>query len=281
MKFSAMPRLMPGISLEEVCDEAAKRGFEGIELYDSPEGLSLLRYGLNKAAAKKFRDMVASKRLVLPDIAHGAVGTTENDLALLKIAMDLAVTLDVKLIRTSIGGPPAGVQPLQFMFSQIENLKKAVKMAEDCDITLGLDNFYFITVIDNVNIARRINSPHLKIFIDAGNCVAHGEDLIKSVRAAGELLVHGHIKEPAVYGRGVSSPLPGYQGVSFGYEDHAELGSTGLIDWEAYVKALKEIRYKGFLSVESSSLDKLHHQDWDKAERSMKYVKKICEKVGI
>jgi len=284
MKFSAMPRLKPPASLEEICEEAAKRGFDGVEFYDGPDGLSLLKYGFDKAAARKFKETVESKGLVLPDIAHGPVGKSENELILLKIAMELAVTLDVKLIRTSLGHDPVGSDPrvnLQLLLDQIPNLRKAAKMAEDYGVFLGLDNFYFLTVIDNVNIVRRIGSPSLKIFIDVGNCVAHGEDLIKSVREAGRLLVHSHIKEPMIHGRGVNLPLPGYPGIAFGYEDHAELGSTGLIDWEAYVKTLKEIGYKGFLSVESSSLDDPTRQDWDRAERGMKYVKKICERVEI
>jgi len=253
---------MPPVPLEEICTEAAKRGFDGVELYTyyppQEAQLSLLKYGFDKVAAKKVKEMIESKGLVLPDIAHGTVGTTENELVLLKVAMELAATLDVKLIRTVIGvrHPSPEISSRQYLedlTNSIANLRKAAKMAE----------------------------PNLKIFIDVGNCVAHGEGLIKSVRAAGELLVHSHIKEPIVYGRGVNPPLPGYEGAAFGYEDHAELGSTGLIDWHAYIKILKEIGFHGFLSVESSSIDRFGHQDWDKAERTMNYVKKICQKVGI
>jgi len=290
LKFSVFPKPMPPISLEEICSEAAKRGFDGVELYDNspPQApqLSLLKYGFDKAAAKKLKEMIASKGLVLTDIAHGSVGTTENDLVLLRVAMELAVTLNVKLIRTFIGTstPPPGTSESQYLeqiSGGITNLRKAAKMAEDYGVFLGVDNHYFLTVLDNVNIVRQIGSPNLKIFIDAGNCAAHGEDLIKSVRAASELLVHGHIKEPMVYGRGVKPPLPGYEGVALGREADAELGSTGLIDWEAYVKTLKEIGFKGFLSVEFSSIYMPNQHDWDKAERTMNYVKKICKKVGI
>jgi len=282
MKFSTLPMRQPPASLEEVLTEAAKRGFDGVELYEGPPTLPLLRYGFDKAAAKKAKELVASKKLVIPDIAHGSVGTTENDLILLKVAMEAATALDVKLIRTSIGiQTPFTVPFSQQLANGIQNLRQAAKMAEDYGIVLGLDNFYALTVVDNVNIVKRVNSPNVKIFIDAGNCVAHGEDLIKSARTAGELLVHGHVKEPLVYGRGANPPLPGFQGTPAGEEDHAELGSTGLIDWEAYMKVLKEIGFKGFLSVESRSIERAGQQDWDKAQRSMNYLRKICQKVGV
>ncbi|NQS89430.1 sugar phosphate isomerase/epimerase [Patescibacteria group bacterium] len=288
MKFSTFIFEKAGTSFEDICDKAVERGFDGVEPRDDKTGLSLLKYGFDKKAAQEVKKMIESKGLEIPDIAHGGVGTTEDDLVLFRKTMELAEVLGVKIIRTHLG--PLARQwaseipkseLLKITVDSLKNLQKAADLAEDYGVKIGVDNFYSLTVKDNINYVKKIDSPNLKILIDVDNCVAHGENLIESVREAGNLLIHSHVKEAKVYGRGENPPLPGYEGKAFGDENHAELGETGLIDWKKYIETLKEIKYKGFLSIEACLVLSEGEQDWDRAERNMNYLRKICEEVGI
>jgi sugar phosphate isomerase/epimerase len=154
-------------------------------------------------------------------------------------------------IATSVAPGSAGGQvssrSLENQFNQgMNTLTKAVDIAEDMGVILGLDNHYFFTVLDHLKIVKMINSPNLKLFMDVSNATLNGEDIVANAKACGKLLVHSHVKDRTVFGSKVS-------GAEFTGESLVPIG-MGDVDWRRYLTALKEIGYEGYLSIEGNAV---------------------------
>lgn len=101
-----------------------------------------------------------------------------------------------------------------------------------------------------------LNSTGVAVNLDPANLrMVTGDDPVKAVHRLKKYIVHTHAKDgnrlavgdpEIIYG--VVHPVPTeFQGVRF-YEE-VPLG-TGSVDFPAYLKALEEIGYKGFLTIE-------------------------------
>jgi sugar phosphate isomerase/epimerase len=274
------------VPLEEMIFKAAELGFDGIDLDAARPHLSPLDYDTN--SAKKVKELAESRGLsisnllAVTDFCNPSPSTREHELLALKAVMELAVAMDVELVSTAIisaftwgSFPQVPGRPYSLLAQYahgVECVKEAVKIAEDLGVTLFLDNHLFLLVRDNLQIVKKIGSPNLKISIDAGNCIRNGEDLLEAAKACGSLLVHGHVKDPIVIGKGSRADE---------IKTHTVIGE-GCINWEAYLKTLKDIGYKGFMAVETLTPKFfLGLADWETVEKGLKYLRKISEKVGI
>ena len=101
-----------------------------------------------------------------------------------------------------------------------------------------------------------LNSTGVSVNLDPANLrMVTGDDPVKAVHRLKKYIVHTHAKDgnrlaigdpEIIYG--IVHPVPTeFQGVRF-YEE-VPLG-TGSVDFPAYLKALEEIGYKGFLTIE-------------------------------
>jgi len=258
---------------ETIIPKAAKAGFECFETELNP-----LQY--DKGSARKLREIVESNGVVISSISHmpyfgqPSPVNRERELIVAKAVMELSVEVGAKYVRNGIGYMPSIAPGASFDDVYrwgVEGTRRSTKIAEDLGVTLVFDNFYFTTVLENLAVVKEINSPNLKMSVDIGNCVAHGEDLLASIRACGDLLVNGHLKEPKIFG---SKSLPGFPGpYLWGDETGDGIGTGKLIDWEAYLKVLKEIKFKGYQSIECKT--------WEHATNGLKYLTPLCKKIGI
>jgi len=87
------------------------------------------------------------------------------------------------------------------------------------------------------------NSEYLGINIDPSNCVLYRNDISWVVRKWNRKIKHVHLKD--VIGR------PGVSGKDFMFP----LLGEGMIDWKVFLRALDEIGYEGFFSVEFESFN--------------------------
>ena len=95
------------------------------------------------------------------------------------------------------------------------------------------DSDYINSVFDALAIVERVNHPGLRMQIDAKALVDNNELAAATFAAASPYLVHVHANEP---GLGV-------------------LGSSGAVDHGAIGAHLKDIDYKGYVSVEQRMLN--------------------------
>lgn len=107
-------------------------------------------------------------------------------------------------------------------------LRELAPAAARAGVLLGLENT--ISAEDNVRIMERSRSKAVKAYYDTGNATTAGFDPVKEIRWLGkERICQIHLKDN-----------PGYIG-------------EGKIDFPAVMKAIADIRYEGFLNLETSA----------------------------
>lgn len=85
-----------------------------------------------------------------------------------------------------------------------------------------------------LRFAKEIDSPYFKVCLDTGHCAVFGESPAEAVRLIGkDYLATLHIHD------------------NNGHGDLHWIPYTGVIDWEDFAKALREIGYEGCASLET------------------------------
>jgi len=102
-----------------------------------------------------------------------------------------------------------------------------------------------------------VNSRGIGVNMDPANLVmVTGDDPVQAVRTLGRYIVHTHAKDGVKLGP--CDPVQVYnafadhnvEGLDFGkLFDEVPLGE-GAVKWDEYLAALKEIGYRGFLTIE-------------------------------
>ncbi|MDE1177165.1 MAG: sugar phosphate isomerase/epimerase [Edaphobacter sp.] len=127
------------------------------------------------------------------------------------------------------------------------NIRKLIPLAEELNVTLGLEEVWNKFLLSPLEFARYIdeyNSPHIRAYFDVGNVVLYGypQDWIRTL---GKRIVKLHIKDFS-FRRDKASGTSVARWVSPG---------DGDIDWTAVHAALEEIGYQGTATLELSSGD--------------------------
>ena len=116
----------------------------------------------------------------------------------------------------------------------IEFHQRACEHARPANVSIGLEilnrfETYCVSTVDvGIEIVDAVNAPNFGLHLDPFHQNIEEKDIPQTIVRAGDRLLHYHISEND---RGV----PG----------------TGHIDWEGVFKALKRIKYDGWLTIES------------------------------
>lgn len=254
-----------GVILESFRDErsasikkAASLGANGIQMYategqNAPENLSATdRRELLKEV--KGEGLVFSA--LCGDLGKG-FGNKELNPALIeksKRILDLAKELETDIVTTHIGVVPEDPSHERYKIMQ----EACFELASYAD-SLGA-HFAIETGPETSATLKRfldsLNSTGVAVNLDPANlCMVTADDPVKAVYNLRDYIVHTHAKDGVhllkgnpEYIYGVLHPVPQeMQGKKF-FEE-VPLG-TGCVDFPAYLKALEDIGYKGFLTIE-------------------------------
>jgi D-psicose/D-tagatose/L-ribulose 3-epimerase len=116
----------------------------------------------------------------------------------------------------------------------VQSLRKVAPTAEATGVMLAIEPInrfetYFLNLQgDAANLCKEVGSPKVKVHYDTFHANIEERDPVAALRKLGKLLGHIHTCEND---RGI----PG----------------TGHIDWEGTFKALKALKYEGWLTIES------------------------------
>jgi D-psicose/D-tagatose/L-ribulose 3-epimerase len=116
----------------------------------------------------------------------------------------------------------------------VEALRAIGPYAEEAGVTVAVEYLnrfetYFInTVADTRALVQEVDHPSVRMMYDTFHANIEEKEMYKSAKACGKMLAHVHISEND---RGV----PG----------------SGQVAWSDVFKALREIKYKGWLTIES------------------------------
>ena len=170
-----------------------------------------------------------------------------------KRIMEIAKELGTDIVTTHIG-----VVPEDFNCKQYESMHEVCReLAEFADAAGG--RFAVETGPERAELLKRfldnLNSRGVSVNLDPANLVmCAGDDPVQAVYTLKDYIVHTHAKDgkqlKAVDTRTLYCPQ--YYGLEPGDWDSIKetpLG-TGNVEWDNYLKALKEIGYNGYLTIE-------------------------------
>jgi sugar phosphate isomerase/epimerase len=151
----------------------------------------------------------------------------------------------------------------------VRMLKESVKIAEECDVVLAIENHIDYTSAEIEEIIERVGSEVLKVNFDTGNTLRMMEDPVAAARRLGPYTVATHTKDLDACRHVRPEEWYFFSSVPVG---------TGLIDMPGVVRALKESGYEGVLAVETD-----HHKDNQSEDQlvadSVAYLKELVAEV--
>ncbi|MGB8452412.1 MAG: sugar phosphate isomerase/epimerase family protein [Anaerocolumna sp.] len=247
-------------------EKAAGLGAKGLQMYAtsgeySPENLT----GTKR---KELLDMVKSNGLLFSalcgDLGQG-FGNKDKNPELIeksKRIMELAKDLETDVITTHIGVVPQDKNHERYKIMQ-EACYSLSRFADTLDGHFAIETGPEIAVTLK-EFLDALHSKGVAVNLDPANFVmVTGDDPVKAVYTLKDYIVHTHAKDgrrllekdpEIVYGITEETTIPSSEG-SFMFTDTNQsfielpLGD-GDVNFKEYLKALDEIGYKGFLTIE-------------------------------
>ena len=260
---------------------AAELGFDGVQIYAttgefSPEVLS----DAQKAEIKAFLSENSLSISALCGDMGGYGFEREEDNAeriqKTKEIVDLAVEFGTKVITTHIGVIPEDKQNSRYDV-MLKALTECGLYAKEKGATLAIETGpekakTLLAFLKDTKGGVGVN-------LDPANfTMVTGQDAVEAVYLLKDYIVHTHAKDGIMLDKN-QDPTQVYHAFAVGGVDalnacegfkEVPLGE-GEVDWKNYVKALKEIGYDGFLTIERECGDE-PEKDIEKAVRFLKNI---------
>lgn len=248
------------LPIREGVQESKNVGADGIQVY-AVAG-EIYPEAMDAEARAEFKAFCAGLELEIAALCgdlggHGFQRADENPpkIERSKKIVDLAVDLGTNVVTTHIGVVPEDTasKAWQTMLLACRNLGE---YAESKGVTFAIE-----TGPESAKLLKRfldeVGSKGIGVNLDPANLVmVMGDDPVQAVYTLKDYIVHTHAKDGVqlapcdpvkVYGAFAEG---GVEGFDFGkYFNEVPLGQ-GAIDWDGYLKALEEIGYHGFLTIE-------------------------------
>ncbi|WP_420645075.1 sugar phosphate isomerase/epimerase family protein [Candidatus Leptofilum sp.] len=180
-----------------------------------------------------------------------------------------------------IGAPVMRVVASSLMFRfephgpQIDILvdwfKEAIKVAEEYDVKLAVENHIDYTADECVELLDRVDSPYLGLNLDTGNFLRLLDDPVEGAKKLADRVYATHIKD--------LKPVKGLDAREWYFFSSTPVGE-GLVDNQKLAQILYDANYEGFLAAETDSLhpDYENREHWA-VEQSVKELKRIAANV--
>lgn len=245
------------LPLDEALDAAVKVGAQGFQMYAvhgdyTPEALTNEK---RKELLKKVKDKGLVFSALCGDLGHG-FGDKELNPELIersKRILDLAKDLETNIVTTHIGVVPND-----------KNHERYKIMSEACfELSRYADSIGSHFAIETgpetsatlKEFLDQLDSTGVSVNLDPANLVmVTGDDPVKAVHNLKDYIVHTHAKDGVMLERGNPEYIYGIikapdDVANIKYFEEVPLG-TGSVNFPAYLKALEEIGYKGYLTIE-------------------------------
>lgn len=242
---------------KEAVEKAASLGVKGLQMYMTKGEMA--PENLNEKIIKEKLDIIKSYGLcvsaICGDFGHGFGNAEANPLLIerSKRVMDLTMLFETNIVTTHIG-----VIPTERAHPRYSVMQKACKELADYANSIG-GHFAVETGPETAIVLKEfldsLGSKGVAVNLDPANLVmVTGDDPVKAVHTLKDYIVHTHAKDgiklidkdpEIVYGirpdDGIAPSGPSYREVPLG---------EGSVDFDNYLKALDEVGYKGFLTIE-------------------------------
>lgn len=242
----------------EAVKKAAELKLDGLQMYatsgeHAPENLSGKKA---KELLQYVKDSGLRFSALCGDLGHG-FGDKELNPSLIeksKRILDLSKELECDIVTTHIGVVPESPEHERYKIMQAA----CAELAEYAD---SVDAHFAIETGPETSATLKkfldsLGSRGVGVNLDPANLVmVTGDDPVKAVHNLKNYIVHTHAKDGKMLAKGnpeyiygIVHPVPvEFQGIR--YFEEVPLG-TGQVDFPAYLAALDEIGYKGYLTIE-------------------------------
>lgn len=229
--------------IQTALKKAASVGAQGIQVYSTYGELA--PQNLTGAKRKEFLDMVRSHGLTISalcgDLGHG-FGDADKNPELIersKRILDLSKELECDIVTTHIGVVPSDPNHETYKIMQ-DACAQLSSYADEVKAQFAVETGPETAVVLK-GFLDSLNSKGVAVNLDPANFVMlTGDDPVAAVYTLKDYIVHTHAKD----GKQLPPETPG--GHSF---IELPLGQGG-VDFKNYLKALDEIGFHGFLTIE-------------------------------
>lgn len=246
MKFAQSSFVYFNYSLQDAIQRLARLGYDGIEIWGGRP--HMYRDDLNNQLDEITR-LLAQNNLTVcnfipaqfryPSILCSLNETVRRDsVTYIKSAMDNAARVGAPSVSVCPGMTLHGENIAQGWAQLRRSLIEVLEYAEKKNLRVLIEpaHRWETTLIRTVDEALRmiaeIQSPRLGVLLDTGHAHVNGEDLADAVRKLKNVPLHIHIDD------------------NDGASDSHHIPGAGKIDYAPFARALNEIGYAGFVSVE-------------------------------
>jgi len=225
---------------EPLIKKAKEIGFDGIEIYVSPQQLqSFDKKRVKKALENAKMKCTGSTSLSLEtDITSPDEATRRRGIDYLKNCAKLFSELGAKLVAGVLyaawGRIVGRGRTEEEWAHSVESLKEASGLVREYDVILGLEpvnrfeTYFLNTAADAVKLVKAIGEPNVKVHLDTFHMNIEEKNYYDPIVKTGELLCHMHCCEN-------DRSIPG----------------TGSVNWDEVFRGLADIRYDKWITLES------------------------------
>jgi sugar phosphate isomerase/epimerase len=215
-------------------------GFDRVYAWGHPDGLEA---GKNREAFEDMVSQIPNAKLIGADV--------------------MRVVASSLMFRFEPHGPQLDILTEWF--------KEAVKVAEEHDVILAVENHIDYTSDEIKELLDRVDSPYFGVNLDTGNFLRLLDDPVEGAKKLADQVYATHIKD--------LKPVKGLNATEWYFFSSTPVGD-GLVDNEQLAQILYDADYEGFLAVETDSL----HPDYENeehaaVEQSVKRLKEIAASV--
>ncbi|MCC5938245.1 MAG: TIM barrel protein [Lunatimonas sp.] len=260
--YSGLWRGQATLSVDEFLVKAKELGYDGVMLMAKAPHLSILEY--DKDARRKLKARIAELGLTLVGLAGYSDFTAgidkpgiphlEIQAAYIGQMAELANDLGTKMIRIFTGYERPGIPYDRQYAMVVEGITLAGKEAQKHGVTLVVQNHHDIAIHHDAMywMLQEINLPNVLSGWDAWSPTLEGlskEEIRNSVRKMKPFLANTILADY------VALPRYQYEHALTNYREErpvmrATVVGEGIIDYENFIGALKEIGYQGYLVYE-------------------------------
>ncbi len=236
--------------------KAALCGAQGIQVYATRGAMSPDE--LVGAKRKEFLDIVKSNGLVISALCGdlGGGGFIHKDLNRQRVdyskrILDLAKELETDIVTTHIGVVPSDPNHDRFKIMQ-EACGELAEYADSINAHFAVETGPETSAELKVFLDS-LNSTGVGVNLDPANLVmVTGDDPVKAVHNLKKYIVHTHAKDgKQIFYRDPEIVYGIKKDVIVTDDSFIEVPlGEGSVDWPNYLKALEEIGYNGFLTIE-------------------------------
>ncbi len=245
------------LPFDEALDAAAKLGAKGIQMYAvhgdyTPEALTPQK---RREITRKLQDRGLAFSALCGDLGRG-FGNRELNPELIersKRILDLAKELGTDIVTTHIGVVPSDPSHERYKIMSdacFELSAYADSIGSHFAIETGPETSAVLK-----NFLDQLHSTGVAVNLDPANLVmVTGDDPVQAVYNLKDYIVHTHAKDGVMLERGNPEWIYGVlktpeDVASIQFFEEVPLG-TGSVDYPAYLQALDDIGYTGYLTIE-------------------------------